>query len=108
METTSLTLEVNADFGRTMNKIIFDRYLQEGSADDEDGFNCKLQMPPPPPPKAVPYYGMMELERTKGVKEKWMYRHDEVHYTDAKDFTDTFKDFCFASLFIKEEVIKAL
>jgi dynein heavy chain len=29
METTALTLEVNSDFGRTMNKIIFDRYLEE-------------------------------------------------------------------------------
>ncbi len=37
-----------------------------------------------------------------------MYRYDEVHYQEAKDFTETFKDFCFASLFIKEEVIKAL
>jgi len=51
---------------------------------------------------------MMELERSKGVKEKSMFRHDEITYTDAKDFTETFKDFCFASLFIKEEVIKAL
>ena len=51
---------------------------------------------------------MKELERNKGVKEKWMYKHDEVHYSDGKDFTETFKDFCFASLFIKEEVIKAL
>ena len=56
----------------------------------------------------VNYFGMMELERTKGVKEKWMYRYDEVHFTEPKDFTETFKDFCFASLFIKEEVIKAL
>ena len=55
----------------------------------------------------VPYYGMKELERTKGVKEKWMYDH-KVYYSEPKDFTETFKDFCFASLFIKEEVIKAL
>ena len=51
---------------------------------------------------------MKELERTKGIKEKYMFRHDEVYYNEAKDFTETFKDFCFASLFIKEEVIKAL
>ena len=48
--------------------------------------------------KMVPYYGMMELERTKGVKEKWMYRHDEVFYNEAKDFTETFKDFCWSIL----------
>jgi dynein heavy chain len=34
METTSLTLEVNSDFGRTMNKIIFDRYLLEEQEDE--------------------------------------------------------------------------
>ena len=107
METTQLTLEVNADFGRTMNKIIFDRYLKE-EVEEQEGFNWKLQLPPPPIPKPVPFLGMMELERSKGVKEKWMLRHDEVHYSEAKDFTDTFKEFCFASLFIKEEVIKAL
>ena len=37
-----------------------------------------------------------------------MYRYDEVNYQEAKNFNETFKDFCFASLFIKEEVIKAL
>lgn len=37
-----------------------------------------------------------------------MYNHKEVMYDDPKDFTETFKDFCFSSLFIKEEVIKAL
>lgn len=108
METTSLTLEVNADFGRTMNKIIFDKYLLERDSYDEEKFEWELNLPPEAPPKPVPYFGMMELERTKGVKEKWLYRYDEVHYSEAKDFTDTFKDFCFASLFIKEEVIKAL
>ena len=106
METTALTLEVNSDFGRTMNKIIFDRYLEEQKEDEL--FPSYLQLPPPPPPKEVPYFGMMELERTKGVKEKSMYRYDEITYAEGKDFTETFKDFCFASLFIKEEVIKAL
>jgi dynein heavy chain len=37
-----------------------------------------------------------------------MYNHKEVFYDEPKDFTETFKDFCFSSLFIKEEVIKAL
>lgn len=27
---------------------------------------------------------------------------------EPKDFTEVFKDFCFASLYIKEEVIKAI
>ena len=32
----------------------------------------------------------------------------EIALEDPKDFTNTFKDFCFHSLYIKEEVIKAL
>ena len=89
-----------------MNKIIFDTFLEDNKG--EENFPAYLMMPPPPQPKEVPYFGMMELERTKGVKEKWMYKYDEVNYSEPKDFTETFKDFCFASLFIKEEVIKAL
>jgi dynein heavy chain len=89
-----------------MNKIIFDCYLEDHK--DDENYPSYLEMPPPPPAPEVPYFGMMELERTKGVKEKWMFKYDEVHYAEPKDFTETFKDFCFASLFIKEEVIKAL
>ena len=37
-----------------------------------------------------------------------MYNYREIMYQDGKDFNETFKEFCFASLFIKEEVIKAL
>lgn len=37
-----------------------------------------------------------------------MYNYKEVFQEESKDFTETFKDFCFSSLFIKEEVIKAL
>jgi dynein heavy chain len=32
----------------------------------------------------------------------------EVFQEEPKDFTETFKDFCFNSLYIKEEVIRAL
>ncbi len=42
--------------------------------------------------REAPEYGMIQLERNK----------------DSKDFTEIFKDFCFHSLYIKEEVIKAL
>jgi dynein heavy chain len=55
-----------------------------------------------------PLFGMVQLERHKGAKEMWMYNYREVNYEEPKDFTETFKDFCFSSLFIKEEVIKAL
>lgn len=37
-----------------------------------------------------------------------MYNYREITYLEAKSFKDTFKDFCFSTLFIKNEVIKAL
>jgi dynein heavy chain len=37
-----------------------------------------------------------------------MLNNNAVNYVEPKDFTEVFKDFCFASLYIKEEVIKAI
>jgi len=58
--------------------------------------------------KPTAYFGLQQLERNKGIKEKYMFFYTDIYYVEPKDFTDTFRDFCFASLFIKEEVIKAL
>lgn len=40
VETTSLLIEVNNDYARTMNKIIFDRFLEENqtSLDNKEIF----------------------------------------------------------------------
>jgi len=89
MELTPLKLEVSNDYYRTMNKIIFDKYLDVCS---EDLLDQKLRLPPIKEEREAPEYGMIQLERNK----------------DSKDFTEIFKDFCFHSLYIKEEVIKAL
>ncbi len=48
---------------------------------------------------------MMPLERHFGAKTMVINNFGEIHFEDPKDFTETFKDFCFSSLFIKEEVI---
>lgn len=58
--------------------------------------------------KEVPYFGMVELEKTSGAKEIVVASDKHVFASEPKDFTEIFKDFCFASLYIKEEVIKAL
>lgn len=50
----------------------------------------------------------MELERSKGIKEMNVNSNKEISFIEPKDFNDTFKSFCFASLYIKKEVIKAL
>lgn len=51
---------------------------------------------------------MIELERTQGNSKEITIVGKEIISEDAKDFTETFKNFCFHSLFIKAEVIKAL
>ena len=42
------------------------------------------------------------------MKEMHISSNKVVSFHDPKDFNDTFKAFCFASLYIKKEVIRAL
>lgn len=60
--------------------------------------------------KRAPYLGQMELERNKGAKliviERMQWK--DPQQLEPDDFAETFKNFCFSSLYIKEEVIKAL
>lgn len=89
-----------------MNKIIFDTFLEESS--DSEYYPKHLRLPPKERVKEVRYFGTMELERTKGIKEMHVTSNKEISFHEPKDFNDTFKSFCFASLYIKKEVIKAL
>lgn len=47
METTSLLMEVNNDYFRTMNKIIFNKFLEENIDEitNTDMFPVKLSLP---------------------------------------------------------------
>lgn len=58
--------------------------------------------------KPAPYLGQMELERNKGVKLVVIEHNNPPVFEEPHDFADTFRNFCFYSLYIKEEVIKAL
>lgn len=49
-----------------MNKIIFDKYLEEQVNDEF--YPKHLRLPKKQPPKKAPYLGQMELERNKGAK----------------------------------------
>jgi dynein heavy chain len=49
---------------------------------------ANLTLPPKPPGRVVPYFGMVPIPQ--------------------HDFPEQFSNFCFNSLFIKEEVIKAM
>ena len=111
-EVTNLLTEINNDYARTMNKIIFDKYLEDNSY-NQDEIYPKIRLPKKILKTTTPYYGMMPLERQKGVKLIWLENYtgkstDNIHWEEPKDFTETFKDFCFSSLYIKEEVISAL
>lgn len=83
---------------RTMNKIIFDRFLEY----EDEELNLQIN---DDDHKQVPYFGMFPVSKEKHLE---MYNPREKMYSDPKNFRDTFKDFCFSTLFIKTEVIKAL
>lgn len=67
-EIGNLITEIDLDYNRTMNKIIFDEYLKNMKEVDEM-YPHHLRLPPKPKEKETPYLGAIELERNKGVKE---------------------------------------
>lgn len=52
-------MEVNYDYLRTMNKIIFDRYLDETMKEEDDLYPHHLTLPPPSAEVEPPLYGMV-------------------------------------------------
>jgi dynein heavy chain, axonemal len=83
-DTTTLLNEMNADFAKTMNKIIFDKHCVEKNNQLITG---KLELPPPPKKCETPYYGMIRIP--------------------THNYSETFSKFCFRTLLIKDEVIRA-
>jgi dynein heavy chain len=69
-----------------MNKIIFDKHLDQNA---KELISHHLLLPPKPPKKSVPPFGLIPLPRNN----------------QTVDFTEVFKQFCFSSLFVKKEVI---
>jgi len=108
LETTAILFEVQLDFGRTMNRIIMEKTFEK-SDDDMNSHSpmwwnvrywlkrtdpnqmipANLTLPPKAPPKEVPYFG-------------------RVPVPPPNDFPEKFSNFCFHSLFIKDEVIRAM
>jgi dynein heavy chain len=52
-------MEVNYDYLRTMNKIIFDRYIEEALKEEDDLYPHHLTLPPPNEITVAPYFGMV-------------------------------------------------
>ena len=57
-DTTTLLSEVNFDFAKTMNKIIFDKHLKEKGNELITG---NLRLPQKPAPKQTPFFGMINI-----------------------------------------------
>lgn len=57
-DTTTLLSEVNFEFAKTMNKIIFDKHIKEKGNELITG---NLRLPPKSPAKITAYYGMISI-----------------------------------------------
>jgi dynein heavy chain len=75
------------DFGRTMNQIVMEKFMELPPEESKDMIPHGLTMPPRMPPRKVPYFGQITIP--------------------PHDFATQFSNFCFNSLYIKEEVINA-
>ena len=84
-ENSPIIYEICLDFAKTMNKIVFNKHLNTSG---KELILSKLTLPPAPPPKKVDRYAMIQIPR--------------------HDFSDQFSNFCFKSLYIKEEVVISL
>jgi len=71
-----------------MNKIIMEKTLEKSSEELADMIPANLQLPERAPPKETPYFGMVPIPQ--------------------HDFPEQFSNFCFKSLYIKEEAIRAM
>jgi len=84
-DTTTLLSEVNFDFAKSMNKIIFDKHMRDKN---NDLIMSNLTLPPNPPAKEKPYYGLINIP--------------------PHNFPEQFSQFCFNTMLNKDEVIKAM
>ena len=88
IDTTNIFSDVNMDFSRTMNLIIMEKTMEKTEDELKEMIPTNLSMPPKPPTKDVPYFGMVPIP--------------------PHDFPEQFSNFCFNSLYSKEEVIRAM
>jgi dynein heavy chain len=84
-DTTALLSEVNFEFAKTMNKIIFDKHLK---ATGPDLISGPLSLPEEKTKGETQYYGMITIP--------------------AHNFPEAFSNFCFSSTLNKNESIRAM
>ncbi len=71
-----------------MNWIIMEKTMEKTLEQLKDMIPANLTLPPKAPTKETPYFGMVPIPQ--------------------HDFPEQFSNFCFNSLYIKEEVIRAM
>jgi dynein heavy chain len=72
-----------------MNRIIMEKTIEKSEEELKQMIPANLTLPPKAPEKEVPYFG-------------------RVPVPPPNDFPEKFSNFCFHSLFIKDEVIRAM
>ncbi|KAL4429885.1 hypothetical protein ABPG74_022908 [Tetrahymena malaccensis] len=103
-DVTQLLEEVNQQYVRTQNKLVFNKYL---STNASDIFPTPLILPPAEE-KLVPEKGKLMLERLKGAKELVVYESGVTQRFKAKIFEEIRKDFANHSIYSIKEVIQCL
>lgn len=84
-DTTTLLSEVNFEFAKTMNKIIFDKHLK---ANGPNLISGPLHLPAEKEKQLAPMYGMITIP--------------------AHNFPEQFSNFCFNSILNKDQSIRAM
>jgi len=85
VDATTLLSEVNFEFAKTMNKIVFDKHIQTNGPDVISG---PLVLPPPRAKSSAPHFGMIKIP--------------------PLNFPEAFSNFCFHSILNKDQSIRAM
>jgi dynein heavy chain len=97
--------DVTRLYKRTMNKILFNKYLEEGG-DKSSILPNRLILPDlHREPEEAPELGMMELNRAAYTYEP---KGESYSYPSSKDFTEIFQEFCLETIMSKRCTLAAL
>ncbi|EGR28020.1 hypothetical protein IMG5_184900 [Ichthyophthirius multifiliis] len=109
MQIASLLVEINKDFCRTMNKMIFDLHLKNNFVQQQDFFIVKnlnnLKFIYNQSQNKAQMFGHISINRGDTII---IQNNQKVEIEEYKGFRKLFKDFCIDSLHMKIEVVKSL
>lgn len=107
IKTAALVNDLKHDYQRVMNKLIFKTYYKQmGDKFDISDVIDRLSEKDTKKKKNAPENGIVKFEIDTKNLEGYSEKH--VEYKNPINFEETFKAFCFSSLFIKDESINAL